>query len=142
MSLLQNLHVPFSLSQAGPEEVDGIAKYYLRILDRAPSKMPLSTLFLRDSYGQLSRKLPWLGYDWIKQNQIDWFRNTSQALWKQREECRNHNHFRLSLSFQLTPLPEHRANDLLIKAGHRGEPTEGLKYNSSFIEAPVKESTI
>ena len=137
MSLLQSL--PFCLSQPGPEEVDGIGNYYLQVLDRAPSKLPLSTLFLLDSHGQLSQKLPWLGYEWIKQSQINWFRNTSQALRKQRGECGSHDCFHLSLSFQHIPLPEYGDSNLLTGAGHRGEPTEGPNLNSSFYEALAKE---
>lgn len=137
MSLLQSL--PFSLSQAGPKEVDGIGNYYLQVFDHATSKLPLLTFFLIDSHGQLSRKLPWLGYEWIKQSQIDWFRDTSQALRKQREERGRHVPFHLSLSFQHIPFPEYGDSDLIIRAGHRGEPTEGPKFNSSFYEALVKE---
>ena len=137
MSLLQSL--PFSLSQAGLEEVDGIGNYYLQVFDRAPSKLPLSTLFLLDSHGQLLRKFPWLGYDWIKQSQIDWFRNTSQALREQRRKSGSHDHFHLSLSFQHIPLPEYGDSDLLMRAGYRGEPTEGAKFNLGFYETLAKE---
>ncbi len=80
MSLLQDL--PHSLCQPGPEEIDGIGNYYLQVFGREPSEGPLSTLFFLDSHGPLSSSVPYLGYDWIRQSQIDWFTNTSQALRK------------------------------------------------------------
>ncbi|KAI0175810.1 hypothetical protein GGR52DRAFT_538265 [Hypoxylon sp. FL1284] len=40
MSLLQDL--PFSLSQAGPEQVDGVGNYYLQVFGREPSHPPLA----------------------------------------------------------------------------------------------------
>lgn len=140
MSMLQDL--PYSLCQPGPEEVDGIGNYYLQVFDRAPLEIPLSTLFFLDSHGQLSRTVPFLGYDWIKQSQIDWFTNTSQALRKQREKDDNHNRFHLSLAFQHIPFPEFGDNDLIMRGGHRGEPTEGPKFNSHFYDALVKEGIV
>ncbi|TGJ81638.1 hypothetical protein E0Z10_g7129 [Xylaria hypoxylon] len=137
MSLLESL--PYSLCQSGPETIDGEGNYYLQVFSEAPSELPLSTLFFLDSHGQLSRTLPFLGYEWIRQSQIDWFIYTSQALRKQRENDKGHNGSHLSLTFQHIPLPEYGDRELIIRGGHRGEPTEGPKYNSSFYSALVKE---
>jgi hypothetical protein len=138
MTPLQDL--PYSLCQPGPEEVDGIGNYYLQVFGSAPSDVPLSTLIFLDSHGQLSRTAPYLGYDWIKQSQIDWFTNTSQALRKQREDDENHSRFHTSLAFQHIPFPEYGDSNLVIRGGHRGEPTEGPKLNSDFYDALVKQA--
>src|ERR1700760_2713422 len=105
MSMLQDL--PFSLCQPGPEKVDGVGNYYLQVFARAPSELPLSTLYFLDSHGQLLSKEPQPGYEWINQSQIDWFTATSQALRKEREKDENPNRFHLSLAFQHIPLPEY-----------------------------------
>lgn len=55
MSLLQDL--PFSLCQSGLEQVDGLGNHYLQVLARAPSQLPLSTLYFLDSYGEISSEV-------------------------------------------------------------------------------------
>lgn len=94
------------------------------------------------SHGQLSKKLPWLGYDWIKQSQIDWFQETSQALRKQREKDESHSRFHLGLPFQHILFPEYRESDLLIRGGHRWEPSEGPKFYSGFCGALIDGNVI
>jgi hypothetical protein len=137
MSLLQEL--PFSLSQPGPD-IDGVGNYYIQIFVRTPSEFPLSTLYFLDSHGQLSQKVPYLGYEWINQTQIDWFAATSQEL---RKACsKDEHHFHLSLAFQHIPIPEYGDKDLIIKGGQRGEPTEGPKFNSHFYDALVAGGTL
>ncbi|RYC62895.1 hypothetical protein CHU98_g3327 [Xylaria longipes] len=118
----------------GPEKIDGEGNYYLQIFGEAPSELALSTLFFLDSHGQLTSD-----YDWIKQNQIDWFTNTSQELRKQRENDENHGRTHFSLTFQHIPVPEYGDKELVIRGGHRGEPTEGPEYNSGFYNALVQE---
>ncbi|KAI0451994.1 Metallo-dependent phosphatase-like protein [Xylaria acuta] len=140
MSLLESL--PYSLCQSGPEKVDDEGNYYLQVFGEAPSELPLSTLFFLDSHGQLYRGLPFLGYDWIKQSQISWFIDTSRKLRKQRENDENYNSSHLSLTFQHIPVPEYGDKELIIRGGHRGEPTEGPKYNSGFYNALVKEGIL
>lgn len=136
MSILQNL--PFSLCESGPEQVDGIGNFYLQILAPAPSQIPLSTLFFLDSHSQIPSKIHNPDYDPIKQSQIDWFTNTSQAQRKAREKDDHGNRFHLSLAFLHIPLPEFGDPHLIIRNGHRREPTEGPSFNSHFYDALVK----
>jgi len=77
MSILQNL--PFSLCESGPEEVDGVGNFYLQVLAPAPSQRPLSTLYFLDSHGQIPSLIHNHDYDPVKQSQIDWIVNASQA---------------------------------------------------------------
>ena len=137
MSILQNL--PLSLCESGPEQVDGIGNFYLQVLAPAPSQLPLSTLYFLDSHSQIPSKIHNPDYDPIKQSQIDWFTNTSQAQRNAREKDSNDNRFHLSLAFLHIPLPEFGDCHLSIRNGHRREPTEGPSFNSHFYDALVKE---
>ncbi|KAL8789422.1 MAG: hypothetical protein Q9213_001179 [Squamulea squamosa] len=137
MSLLQDL--PFSLCQPGPDHVDGVGNYYLQMFRYGESQLPSSTLYLMDSHGQIPSKVKDPDYDWIKQSQIDWFTHASQALRRARNSEDNHNHSHVSLAFMHIPLPEYAASDLIIKGGHRREPTEGPSFNSHLYDALAKE---
>ena len=137
MLLLQNL--PFSLCHLGPEEVDGTGNYYLQVFGHAQSQLALSTLYFFDSHGQIPSKVQDPDYDWIKQSQIDWFICTSQALRRAREKDKSHNRLHLSLAFMHIPLPEYAESELILRGGHRREPTEGPSFNSRFYDTLVKE---
>ncbi|MCJ1430842.1 purple acid phosphatase [Xylographa pallens] len=136
MSILRDL--PYSLCEQGPEQVDGIGNFYLRVLAPAPSQLPLSTLYFLDSHGQIPSKIHNPDYDPIKQSQIDWFTETSQEQRKARE-FDNDKLFYLSLAFQHIPLPEYGDRHLIIHKGRRREPTEGPHCNTHFYDALVKE---
>ncbi|XXG94354.1 hypothetical protein Hte_000608 [Hypoxylon texense] len=137
MSLFQDL--PFSLSQPGPEQVDGVGNYYLQIFAQAPSQVPLLTFYFLDSHGQIPSEVKDPDYGWITQSQIDWFTCTSQELRKARERNGERNSRHLSLAFMHIPFPEYADSHLLLKGGNRGEPTEGPSFNSHFYDALVKE---
>jgi hypothetical protein len=132
MSILQDL--PFSLCQAGPEQVDGIGNHYLQVLG---SEGPVLNLYFLDSHEQIASDVHNPDYDPIKQSQIEWFKTTSQALRKERE--RQSNGFHASLAFLHIPLPEFGREDLIIKAGTRREPTEGPSENTHFYDVLVEE---
>ncbi|OBT53827.1 hypothetical protein VE04_05900 [Pseudogymnoascus sp. 24MN13] len=133
MSILQNL--PFSFCRPGPTNVDGIGNYYIQVLAPSQSSLPLSTLYFLDSHGQVPGTT---GYDHIKQSQIDWFTETSQAA-RMAQDDNNNSGFHLSLVFLHIPLPEFGDKNLRIGNGHREEPTEGPNINSHFYDALVKE---
>ena len=137
MSILKSL--PFSLCESGPEQVYGVGNYFLQVLAPAPSQLPLSTLYLLDSHSQIPSWIHNPDYDAIKQSQIDWFVNASQAQGSARQKADDDNRFGLSLAFQHIPLPEFGERHLSIRNGHRREPTESPSFNSHFYEALVKE---
>ncbi|KAF2726849.1 Metallo-dependent phosphatase [Polyplosphaeria fusca] len=137
MSILQNL--PFNLCEPGPEHVDGIGNFCLQILAPAPSQLPLSTLYFLDTHGQISSKIHNPDYDHIKQSQIDWFTDTSQAQRSARDKDGNNNRFYLSLAFLHIPLPEFSDHHLSIRNGHKREPPEGPHFNSQFYDALARE---
>ncbi|KAF5006528.1 hypothetical protein FDECE_7096 [Fusarium decemcellulare] len=133
MSILQNL--PLSFCDSGPEHVDGIGNFHIEVLAPKPSQFPLFTLYFLDSHGGI----PDGGYDHIKQSQIDWFTDTSQA---QREACvnsGNDDYSNISMVFQHIPIPEFTDTRLKTFSGHQGEPPEGPKFNSGLYDAMEKQ---
>lgn len=137
MTILQDL--PLSLCEAGPDHVDGIGNFCLHILAPAPSRRPVSTLYLLDSHGQIPSKIRNPDYDPIAQSQIDWFTDISQAERKARGDQYGNSDFYLSLVFLHIPIPEFGDGDLLISNGRRREPTEGPSVNTHFYDALVRE---
>jgi hypothetical protein len=77
-------------------------------------------------------------YDFIKQSQIDWFVNASQAQRSAREKDDNDNRFYLSLAFLHIPLPEFGDPRLSIRNGHRREQTESPSFNFHFYDVLAK----
>lgn len=132
MSILENL--PFSLCESGPEQVDGTGNFYLQVLAPAPSQLPLSTFYFLDSHGQIRNP----DYDPIKQSQIDWLVNASQAHRSAWGKANNGNCFYMSLAFLHIPPPEYGHKGLNIRNGHRRERTESPSFNSCLYDALVK----
>ena len=64
MSLIESL--PYSLSVAGPEEIDGVGNYYVEVLARGSSKHSALTLYLLDTHSYSPDEHNFKGYDWIK----------------------------------------------------------------------------
>jgi 3',5'-cyclic AMP phosphodiesterase CpdA len=75
--LMQGL--PYSLVQAGPEDIHGVGNYVLKVSSADASKMHLLTLYFLDSGAYTAGIVDWLDfflpkeYDYIRQDQIDWF---------------------------------------------------------------------
>ncbi|KAK6405097.1 hypothetical protein LTR95_018808, partial [Oleoguttula sp. CCFEE 5521] len=79
MALLKTL--PYSLSQPGPQNVDGVGNYYIEVL--APSAQHSAlTLYMLDTHSLTPDEKNHKGYDWIKPSQIAWFQSTAQGLQK------------------------------------------------------------
>ncbi|KAL7412473.1 Metallo-dependent phosphatase-like protein [Mrakia frigida] len=77
-------HMPYSLSQAGPADVDGVGNYLLKIYSGDASKMHLASIYMLDSGAYAPKKLPFgIGsdqYDWLKESQINWYLETSASI--------------------------------------------------------------
>ncbi|KAF9026073.1 Metallo-dependent phosphatase-like protein [Rhodocollybia butyracea] len=84
MTLLEAM--PYSLSQRGPKDVHGVGNYVLAVRSADPSMTHLLTLYFLDS-GDYSKGFYnfWgmftpTAYDWIRQDQIDWFLRESSKI--------------------------------------------------------------
>lgn len=136
MAMIEQL--PYSLSVAGPDDIDGVGNYYIEVLAQGTSKHSALTVYLLDSHSYSPDERQWSGYDWIKKNQIDWFRQTSEGLKKKHKE---YTHIHMDIAFIHIPLPEYRDVD----SPYVGEWREGVtapKYNSGFRDALVEQGVV
>lgn len=136
MALIETL--PYSLSKSGPDDIDGVGNYYIEILGKGSSKHSAVTVYLLDSHSYSPDERRFKGYDWIKKNQIDWFRQTASGLKKKHKE---YTHVHLDIAFIHIPLPEYREADQYFM----GEWREGVTaptYNSGFRDALVEQGVV
>ncbi|GAP84023.1 putative calcineurin-like phosphoesterase [Rosellinia necatrix] len=136
MALIEQL--PYSLSKAGPDNIDGVGNYYVEILAQGSSKHSALTLYLLDTHSYSPDERHWSGYDWIKPNQIEWFKQTASSLKRKHKE---YTHIHMDLAFIHIPLPEYGLPD----NRYVGEWREGVTaplYNTRFRDALVEEGVV
>lgn len=133
MELIEKL--PYSLSKAGPADIDGVGNYYVEVLARGSSGHSAITVYLLDSHSYSPNERKFKGYDWIKQNQIDWFRKTAQSLKRSHKEYTHHH---MDVAFIHIPIPEYTYPNLTL-VGEWKEPSTAPAYNSGFYDALVGE---
>ncbi|KAK4157503.1 Metallo-dependent phosphatase-like protein [Chaetomidium leptoderma] len=136
MDLIETL--PYSLSKAGPVEIDGVGNYYIEILGRGSSDHSAITVYLLDTHSYSPNERKFKGYDWIKKNQIDWFRDTAQGLKKKHKEYTHHH---MNVAFIHIPIPEYTLPNLTL-VGEWKEPSTAPQYNSGFYDALVEEGVL
>ncbi|KAI0108668.1 calcineurin-like phosphoesterase [Nemania sp. FL0031] len=136
MALIEQL--PYSLSRAGPDDIDGVGNYVVEVLAQGGSKHSALTLYLLDTHSYSPDERHWSGYDWIKPNQIEWFRQTASSLKKKHQE---YTHIHMDLAFIHIPLPEYA----IPENRYVGEWREGVTaplYNTHFRDALVEEGVV
>ncbi|EXJ56584.1 hypothetical protein A1O7_06928 [Cladophialophora yegresii CBS 114405] len=131
--------LPFSMSTAGPEDVEGVGNYYVEILGRGSTSHSALTLYLLDTHSYSPDENHYHGYDWLKPSQIDWFRTTAQSL---RRKHKEYTHIHMDLAFIHIPLPEYRNPDGLSHVGNWTEPPTAPAYNSNFKDALLDENVL
>lgn len=136
MSILENL--PYSLSRAGPTGVDGVGNYYVEVLGRGNTDHSALTLYLLDSHAYSPNERVYHGYDWIKPNQIDWFKETAAGLKKKHKE---YTHTHMDLAFIHIPLPEYRTTTNPHVGAWR-EVVTAPAFNSGFRDALVEQGVV
>jgi 3',5'-cyclic AMP phosphodiesterase CpdA len=118
MSFLQTL--PYSLAKSGPDEIEGVGNYYFQVTDEETNESALS-FFVLDShkYSQHPKVLP--GYDWIKEDQLEYIKELDKSLKYGRND--------LKFAFFHIPLPEFKN----LQQGYTGNYKEGItapRYNT------------
>jgi hypothetical protein len=117
------------MTQPGPNTIPGVGNYYIRVLSHTGHHAALTMFFLdTHSYSPDDRK--YKGYDWIKPEQIKWFKDTAESL---KADNKKYSHIHLDMAFIHIPLPEYRDGGILI--GERREPPTAPGYNSGFRDA-------
>lgn len=133
MAIIETL--PFSLSRAGPPDIEGIGNYYVEVLARGTSTHSALTLYLLDTHAYSPDEQHYKGYDWLKKNQIDWFRATSESLKKKHKE---YTGIHMNLAFIHIPLPEYR-EESNVYVGEWREGVTAPGFNSGFHDALIEE---
>jgi 3',5'-cyclic AMP phosphodiesterase CpdA len=136
MSIYEDL--PYSLSTAGPEDIDGVGNYIVEVLDRGGGTHSALTFYLLDTHAYSPDERQFRGYDWIKPSQIRWFKNTAQSLKRKHQE---YSHSHMNMAFIHIPLPEYRNNGKFFK-GEWQEPPTAPGFNSGFKDALEEEGVL
>ena len=124
MELLGRL--PYNMSSAGPINVSGSGNYVLNV-EGSKSDQPSALLYFFDSHAYPVDDIS--GYDWIKFDQIKWYRETSTRLAQL-----NGNHPLPALAFFHIPLPEYNeVADLPTTVGIHGETVCSPKINTGLF---------
>lgn len=130
MALTETL--PFSLSEAGPEDLPGVGNYHLQIMSHK-TEHPAATLYLLDTHAYSPDEKKFPGYDWLKPEQVQWFKDKHETL---LPGIKQYSGIHLQMAFIHIPLPEytHRSNVIV------GEWREGVtapRYNTNFSRALI-----
>ena len=121
------LRMPYNCSQMGPKKFSGAGNYVLEIKGSTGKKDKALIYCIDSNTYTEDGKNPELGkYDWIKFDQIKWYRETSQAY-----TSKNGNNPLPALAFFHIPLPEYEAVS-------KKETTVGVKLES--VASPVINS--
>jgi len=137
MSIVESL--PYSLSKAGPEALAGVGNYYIEILARGGhSDHSALTLYMLDTHAYSPNEKKWPGYDWVKPNQIEWFRNTAASLKSKHKE---YTHIHMDLAFIHIPLPEYIGVNSYWRGRWR-EYVTAPSFNSGFRDALVEQGVV
>jgi hypothetical protein len=140
MAIMDGL--PYSLSTAGPDDVEGVGNYIVEILGRGSTSHSALTLYLLDTHSYSPEERKYRGYDWLKQSQIDWFKTTAQSLKHKHAE---YTHIHMDLAFSHIPLPEYRvppSTSTLNFIGNWSEPPTAPTFNSGFQDALISENIL
>jgi hypothetical protein len=137
MAIMDGL--PYSMSTAGPEDVEGVGNYYVEILGRGSTSHSALTLYLLDTHSYSPDENHYHGYDWLKASQISWFKSTSQSLKRKHKE---YTHIHMDLAFIHIPLPEYRNPDQQQWIGNWTEPPTAPAYNTNFKDALIEENVL
>ncbi|KAJ5989934.1 hypothetical protein N7499_010462 [Penicillium canescens] len=136
MTIYEDL--PYSLSAAGPEDIDGVGNYIVEILDRGKSTHSALTFYFLDTHSYSPDERQFRGYDWIKPSQTRWFKNTAQSL---RRKHLEYSHIHMNVAFIHIPLPEYRTSGKYFKGAWMEAPT-APGFNSGFKDALEEEGVL
>ncbi|OTA06998.1 phosphoesterase, putative [Trichoderma parareesei] len=136
MALMETL--PYSLSQAGPVDVDGVGNYYIEVLARGHNEHSALTIYLLDTHAYSPDERHYPGYDWVKPSQIDWFKRTSASLKKNHD---GYTHRHMDIAFIHIPLTEYADWDK-PRVGEWREGVTAPVYNTGFHDALIEEGVV
>ena len=115
--------LPYSVSEAGLEEIDGVGNYMVQVFAKPSGNDLAIGLYFLDTHKYSPDEPKFPGYDWLKPTQLLWTEWQHRLLspWPKKS---------LTATFIHIPLPESR-NTLPIVGEYREASTAPL-YNSGF----------
>ncbi|RMZ72260.1 calcineurin-like phosphoesterase [Pyrenophora seminiperda CCB06] len=125
--------LPFSVSEPGPNTIEGVGNYFVEIQAHS-SKHSALTLYFLDTHSYSPDEAHYRGYDWLKPNQINWFKTTAESL---KEAHSHYTHKHLNMAFIHIPLPEY-GNPDNDRVGNWTEPITAPAFNTHFKDALVE----
>ena len=121
--------LPYSLSEPGPANISGVGNYVTQALGPKSNHPALSFYFL-DSHARSEHPKFRPGYDWIKQDQLDFIQDKYKELKPEQDE---YSHIHMSMAFFHIPLPEYTDNTQLFIGQYR-EASTAPRYNSGTLD--------
>jgi hypothetical protein len=123
--------LPYSLTSMGVRTLPGAGNYYVQVMSHNGLHSAL-TLWFFDSHSYSPDEKKYKGYDWIKPEQISWFKDVAGGL---KGDNKKYSHIHLDMAFIHIPIPEYRGAGLMI--GNRNETVTAPQYNSGFYDALI-----
>ncbi|KAJ8103563.1 hypothetical protein POJ06DRAFT_204280 [Lipomyces tetrasporus] len=132
-------HLPYSLSQSGPEFAKGVGNYHLNVLAKDRDHAAMSLYFLdTHKYSPNPKQLP--GYNWLDESQLEFLVASYEQLTPLRQQYTSHytgsddtsegnGKKHLSMAFFHIPLTEYRNTSNSLVGEYR-EPSTAPKYNT------------
>lgn len=117
--------LPYSLSEPGPSEVSGVGNYVVQALG-PKSNNPALTFYFLDSHAYSPNAKLYPGYDWIKEDQLEYLETKYESLKPLQDE---YSHIHMSMAFFHIPLPEYTDNNQKYIGEYR-EPSTAPRFNS------------
>jgi len=135
MQTIQGL--PYNLTINGPDSLSGSGNYMLNIL-ASKSQKPEAAIYIFDSHTSFRGNKPYGEYQWIKLDQINWYKQASKFL-----TAENGNEPLPSLSFFHIPLPEY--NDIIYDTLTKGIQEELVcspEINTGLFSAIIESGDV
>ncbi|KAF2663614.1 Metallo-dependent phosphatase [Microthyrium microscopicum] len=123
--------MPYSLTTSGPPTLPGSGNYYLQVMSHNGHHSAL-TIWLFDTHSYSPDEKKYHGYDWIKDEQIRWFKDVAGGL---KSSNAKYSHIHLDMAFIHIPIPEYRDAGMMV--GDRKEGVTAPLYNSNFYDALI-----
>lgn len=129
--------LPFSVTENGPENISGNGNYVLKV-QSSKSKNTEAILYFLDSHSGLKKEMGLGSYDWIKFDQIRWYREQSKKLTQE-----NGGNPYPALAFFHIPLPEYNevwGNETTV--GVKEEKVCSPDFNSGMYVAFLESQDV
>uniref|UniRef100_UPI003217EEB2 metallophosphoesterase family protein n=1 Tax=uncultured Draconibacterium sp. TaxID=1573823 RepID=UPI003217EEB2 len=129
--------LPYNLTVNGPDNISGNGNYVIEIRSSNNSKTA-AVLYFLDSHSGLNSEAGLGSYDWVKFDQIEWYRNKSSILTK----TNGGNPFP-ALAFFHIPLPEYEeVLNISTTVGEQKESVCSPKINSGLYTAMLESKDV